>query len=211
MIPIAISKRTGDPPNEMSAPQRALGVATFSGHRGTGGPAELSALKRICRITLPICLCVSALAQLRCDGNSGPNGPQRPRVEINGHVWRVELATTRFARYRGLSGRGSVDGDEGMLFVYPQPKVLGFCMRECRIPLDIAFIDADLTIVRIHTMAIEPPGATEATYKAYSSDVPAQYALEVRAGELGHAKVKVGQKVTFLGTPPNPIHAERGD
>jgi len=166
--------------------------------------------RRITRVLLAACLCASALMAVRCNRTSG-QGPQRPRIEINGHLWRVELATTRAARYLGLSGRGHLDSNQGMLFVYPQPRVLAFCMRKCSFPLDIAFIDADLKIVRIHTMAVEPPGATEATYASYSSDVPAQYALEVRSGELGRAEVDVGQKVKFLGTPPNPLHAEYGD
>ena len=92
-----------------------------------------------------------------------------------------------------------------MLFVYPKPDVLEFCMRDCEIPLDIAFISAEMTVVRILTMPVE---ADRAGAVRYSSQTPAQYALEVRAGELAKAQVKVGQTVTFHGPLPNPALAE---
>ena len=164
-----------------------------------------SALNVRARQILAPCLCVLALTGLRCDRG---DEPQLPRVEINAHVWRVVPAMTRAARYRGLSGRRSLGRDEGMLFIFPQPKVLEFCMRDCQIALDIAFIDSDLEVVRIHTMAVEPDGVALKTYK---SDRPAMYALEVGAGELGRAKVKVGQKVTFLGPMPQASLAERDE
>ena len=156
---------------------------------------------------LVLCLCVLAVAQLRCDRGNG-TAPTLPRVEINGHVWRVEPATTRAGRYRGLAGRASLDDDRGMLFIYPQPDVLEFCMRGCEIPLDIAFIDQGLRVVRIQTMPVEPSRAGTVTY---SSEQPAMYALEVGAGQLDLAKVRVGQKVTFLGPMPGADLAERGE
>ena len=173
--------------------------------RGDGYFEPMTHRVRIRTAIVVPCLCILAVAQVQCDRGDGTGGPQLPRVEINGHVWRVETATTRATRYQGLAGRGPLDADRGMLFIYPQPDVLGFCMRGCYIPLDIAFIDGDLRVVRIHTMAVEPGREGTVTY---SSDQPAMYALEVGAGELARAKVRVGQKVTFLGPMPNPDLAE---
>jgi len=158
------------------------------------------------RAVLTACLCISALTAVRC--NADGKVPRRPRVEINGHTWRVETATTRAARQLGLSFRKFLDRDSGMLFIYPEPEVLDFCMRDCEIPLDIAFINADLEVVRIHTMAVEPDRAGRTFY---SSDTPAQYALEVPAGDLAKAKVAVGQKVTFSGPMPNPALVESSE
>ncbi len=80
-------------------------------------------------------------------------------------------------RHRGLAGRTDVPSNSGMLFLFPEAKVRKFWMRGCLIPLDIAFLDADHRIVKMHTMLAEPD---QAGRKTYSSDVPAQYALEVR-------------------------------
>ena len=142
-----------------------------------------------------------------CHGCGGRKVPERPRVTINGRSWRVELAVTPGARYKGLSDRPKVPAETGMLFIYPAPQVLDFCMRDCLAPLDIAFIGADMRVVGTHTMPVEPYGFDE---KTYSSDTPVQYALEVAAGELAAAGVKPGDKVVFSADVPPAAKAEPG-
>jgi uncharacterized membrane protein (UPF0127 family) len=115
-------------------------------------------------------------------------------VTIRGRTWRVELAVTGDQRYRGLSGRKELASDAGMLFIFPREQVREFCMRDCFIPLDIAFIDSDLRVVMLHTMAVEPDRVGRVPY---GSEVPAQYALEVPAGALEAAGVQVGDRVEF--------------
>lgn len=173
----------------------------------TGNTLRPNAARFGCKLILSAALCALALTAVRCQRNGGPADPKLPGVEINGHVWRVELATTRLARHRGLSFRRHLDSETGMLFVYPEADVLDFCMRDCEVPLDIAFIAADLRVVAMHTMAVEPDRLGRVPY---SSGRPVQYALEVPAGELVRAEVKVGQKVTFLGSLPEPSRAEPG-
>lgn len=87
-----------------------------------------------------------------------------------------------------------------MLFLYPSERVLEFCMRDCLIPLDIAFLSADLRVVRMHTMEVEPDMAGQIVY---ASDSPAQYALEVGAGELAAAGVRVGDRAVFSPSVPS--------
>ncbi len=94
-----------------------------------------------------------------------------------------------------------------MLFIYPQPRILNFCMRGCVIPLDIAFIGADFRVVAIHTMAVEPDHLGRVSY---SSSLPAQFALELPAGSLGRAGVRVGDKVIFAGNIPEAAKAQAG-
>ena len=136
-----------------------------------------------------------------------------PRVIINGETWYVDLATTPDERARGLSGRARLSEDVGMLFIYPSPRVLEFCMRGCLVPLDIAFIDADFRIVKIHTMQVEPDLAGHATRMrrvSYSSVRPARYALEVAGGSLRRAGVRVGDKAIFFGDIPEAAKAAPG-
>ena len=130
-----------------------------------------------------------------------------PAVTLGSRRWLVDLATTRQQRYTGLSERQHLGENVGMLFIYPQPKVLEFCMRGCYIPLDIAFLDADRRVVAMHTMAVEPDLAGRAVY---SSDVPAQYALEVGAGQLARAGVHLGDRADFSPAIPPPAKAEPG-
>lgn len=128
-------------------------------------------------------------------------------VTIRGQSWQVELATTAEQRYQGFSDRKDLPAGRGMLFIYPQPRVLDFCMRFCLIPLDIAFIGPDMRVVRMCTMEVEPYGRDT---KLYGSEVPAQYALEVPKGALAAAGVKVGDKVEFSSNMPSAAKAEPG-
>ena len=130
-----------------------------------------------------------------------------PAATINGRTWLVDVANTPAQRYRGLSGRSVVPPGTGMLFMYPQPQRLEFCMRGCPMDLDIAFIGADMRVVRVHTMRAEADLAGRAIY---ASEQPAQFALEVAAGELGRADVTVGSKVAFGRQVPLPAKAEPG-
>lgn len=143
---------------------------------------------------------LAALALSGCRQDS----PIPPQVVINGHVWYVDVASTDEQRYRGLSGRASLSDNAGMLFVFQQPCVLHFCMRQCLIPLDIAFIGPDLRVVSTHTMAVEPDGLGRVTY---SSQAPAQWALETPAGSLAAAGVRVGDPVTLKGNIVPPAKA----
>ena len=109
----------------------------------------------------------------------------------------VDVASTNQQRYQGLSGKPVLPDNVGMLFVYRQPKVLDFCMRGCPIPIDIAFIGADMRVDKTYQMKPEPPDWVGS--EDYCSDQPAQYALEVAGGVLEQAGVKQGDHVLFLG------------
>ena len=94
-----------------------------------------------------------------------------------------------------------------MLFMYPKAATRTYCMRGCLIPLDIAFIDSDLRIVKIYTMAVE---RDRGGLVAYSSHAAAQYVLEVSAGAFGRNGVVQGTKVVFLGNIPPATKADAG-
>ena len=168
---------------------------------GMGNQTSVSRARHLCLVLVG----VAALSATSCRRSALPSSAPLPRVEINGRTWRVEVASTRQQRYVGLSGRTSLTSDEGMLFVYPSASVLEFCMRGCVIPLDIAFVGSDMSVVSVQTMAVEPDLVGRSVYR---SGAPAQYALEVSAGALGRAGVRVGDKVRLLGEMPAAAKAQ---
>lgn len=108
----------------------------------------------------------------------------------------VELATTDEQRALGLMERRTFGDSAGMLFTYPadQPGTAGFWMFRTRIPLDIAFIDAEGVVRAVRRM--EPCTASMAQgCPTYTPDVPYRYALEVNAGALERWGVAVGSRV----------------
>ena len=113
------------------------------------------------------------------------------QVVVKGHDLTIELATTPEARSCGLSLRDSLPANRGMLFVYADPKILTFWMKNTRIPLSIAFIDANGRIVGIQKMNPFP------TTTVYASPVPALYALEVNQGWFEENGVGVGDVLEF--------------
>lgn len=140
-----------------------------------------------------------------CDQDPDRPKPAAPRVKIRRKTWFVDMAMTQEQRYTGMSWRREIADDVGMLFVYPHEQVLEFCMRDCYVPLDIAFLDSQRRVVRMQTMRVEPDPAGQITY---SSVVEAQYALEVAGGSLARAGVQIGDTVTFLGDVPPTAKAE---
>ena len=131
--------------------------------------------------------------------DSLPIGP--PEVAIGETIFDVELALDESTRRRGLGGRTELAGDAGMLFTFTSERVVRFHMLDCRIPLDVAFIGADLTIVEIRTMQVEPDPAKPQAY--YPSRFPALYALEVPAGTFDRLGIKPGATVRLLGEARN--------
>ena len=92
------------------------------------------------------------------------------------------------ARSCGLALRDSLPQNRGMLFVYAEPEVLTFWMKNTRMPLDIAiaFIDAAGRVVGIRKMNPFP------TTTAYESPVPALYALAANQGWFEESGVGIG-------------------
>ncbi len=119
-----------------------------------------------------------------------------PVVRIGDREWTVETARTARRRYDGLSGRSDIPPDRGMLFIYPEPRIIRLCMRDCAHPLDAVFIGADMRVVCTAAMRVEPDCAGR---RVYTSERPAVYALEVRGGTVAAAGIARGDAVRFAG------------
>ncbi len=101
---------------------------------------------------------------------------------------KVELASDDTQHSKGLSGRGSLCDDHGMLFIFEDDITSGFWMKDTSIPLSIAFISENGTIIDIQDM--EPY-----SLKSHSPGVPYRYALEVNQGFFLENGVDVGDIV----------------
>ena len=97
-----------------------------------------------------------------------------------------------------------------MIFVLTEPTWLEFVMRDCLIPLDLIYLDAEGRIVSVHTMRPEAPRRSdelpgdamrEFNYTArltpYPSGSPAQFAIEVQAGTSEALGLRPGYIIRF--------------
>lgn len=128
--------------------------------------------------------------------------PSREIVTINGETFQLELATDHHARTRGLMERAEIPADGGMLFIFPNEQTRAFWMGNCLTDIDVIFLTANGRVTSVHEMKAEPPrapGESLAEYEArmprYSSERPAMFAIELRAGSLDRLGVKPGDRI----------------
>ena len=113
------------------------------------------------------------------------------KVKIHNKTYTFELAETKQERSKGLMFRKELAPDSGMFFIFNKPDYLTFYMKHTIIPLDIAFIDQNLTIVDIRKL--HPLDTTFVTSKA-----KAIYALEVNRGFFQRVGLKPGDKIELI-------------
>ena len=115
-------------------------------------------------------------------------------VVLAGQTFTVELAYRVHTRERGLMYRTELPPDHGMLFLFRRPDLRSFYMKNCRIDLDLLYLNPDGTIAEMFAMTYPRPGQ-EIPY--YPGTVPAQYALELPAGTIQRLNLKPGDPVTL--------------
>ena len=131
-------------------------------------------------------------------------GPASVALDLAGERFHVELAADDLARFRGLSGRRHITRNSGMLFAYRRPEPRTFVMRDCLVPIDIAFLDSEGRVLAIHSMEVEPsrrPGESLFEYanrlRPYTSGAPSQFVVETAGGRLVEVGLRVGDRVVF--------------
>ena len=151
-------------------------------------------------------LAAIALACTESESPPPPPGeaPESLWVEIAGEPFELELALDAASRHEGLSGRLSIEPNGGMLFVNTVESPRAMVMRDCGIPLDVAFLDFSGEVVAIHEMRPElprRPGESRREYESrlrvYRSAAPAGFAIETAGGRLDEIGLRVGDRVVF--------------
>lgn len=117
---------------------------------------------------------------------------QGSSVAINNHTYTVRVADTPALRAKGLSGTPSLPKQEGMLFVFSDATRSCFWMKDMRYSLDMIWLDANKKIVYM-AQSVTP----QSFPNSYCTATPAQYVLELNAGEAKHANMRIGQQFSF--------------
>lgn len=112
-------------------------------------------------------------------------------ITIGDHTLQAEVVSTFATRAQGLMYREELAADQGMLFVFADDQLRNFWMRNTRIPLSIAYLDADQRIINILDM--EPFDES-----LYPSAAPARYALEVNQGWFAERGIVAGDLVELI-------------
>jgi len=159
-------------------------------------PPPAPGAERLRSIALPFVFVLFIVACAR-----DAEGPPRPVVTVEQGDARasvtVELAVTPQQRAQGLMYRRALDPDAGMLFIFPADSRTGFWMRNTYIPLDIAYISADLVVIDIRQ-------GTPLDDTILTPSGPYRYVLEVNRGWFAANGLGVGARVTL---PPGLLPA----
>lgn len=112
-------------------------------------------------------------------------------VCFESNCFEVEVSDNVMERTQGLMFRNSLDENKGMLFIFPEPGIYGFWMKNTLIPLDIIWINSNLEVVYI-SKNTQP---CQDTCNSIILDKESLYVLEINANLTDKYSIKVGDKV----------------
>ncbi len=119
------------------------------------------------------------------------------KICFSDHCFIAEVAKTKAQRTKGLMFRENLPSNRAMLFVFEQPGIHNFWMKNCQIPLDIIWLDENYKVVAIK--ANNQP-CVKGDCPSIQSNVLAKYALEISAGLASQIGLAEGSYFT-LQTP----------
>jgi len=137
----------------------------------------------------------------------GEQAPAASRVSFgqvvmpSGRILQVEIADTPEAWARGYMFRASISDNEGMVFLMDRADFHSFWMKNCKVPLDILWMDETWRVVHLEQNL--PPCAKEPC-PSYVPMQASRYVLEVRGGLAGREGLRLGSHIIYTGPPARP-------
>jgi uncharacterized membrane protein (UPF0127 family) len=130
-----------------------------------------------------------------CQVSQAQIGPQldlqRIKLTAGMHLIDAQVAASPAQRATGLMLRGDMPQTEGMLFVFEQPEVQCFWMKNTLLPLTAAFVANDGTIVNLADMQPQ-------TTNPHCSTQAVRYVLEMNQGWFNKKGIKAGFKLSGM-------------
>jgi len=134
--------------------------------------------------------CCAAAGTSFAQAASPTQAQQLPSTQLRAgmHLIKAEVAKTFEQRQIGLMHRAQLPQNEGMLFVFEEAHPQCFWMKNTLIPLSIAFVADDGTVVN---MADMKPMSEQSKCSAK----PVRYALEMNQGWFAKRGIKAGSQL----------------
>lgn len=126
--------------------------------------------------------------------------PITAKAKIGGELIQLEVAKTPQQQALGLMYRTDLADDRGMLFPFAQPRVVGFWMKNCKMPLDMIFLRDDVVkAIQVNALPCE-----QEPCPTYGPDIPVDRVIELRGGRSQELGLKVGDRIpiNFLNSQP---------
>lgn len=153
-------------------------------------------------ITLISLFCVACQADsdsnhsyASADSNDRQQTLPEASATLAGQELTIMLARTFDEKATGLMYYDFLAENHGMLFVYQTPRTMSFWMKNTKIPLDLVFFSDTLEITEWIENMQPGYGKPENLLPRYTSQSPAQYALELPAGSIVRLGLKTGDRL----------------
>jgi uncharacterized membrane protein (UPF0127 family) len=108
----------------------------------------------------------------------------------------AEIKVTAADLTRGMMYRTELAPDRGMLFVHSVAKKYPYWMANCKIPLDIVWMNLQKEVVEISANTPPCPSGGQ-DCPTYGGNFDASWVLELGGGEAAKHKVAVGSRIQF--------------
>ncbi len=110
----------------------------------------------------------------------------------------LEFAQTPYELEHGLSDRPSLPEQSGLLFIFREPGLYNFWMKDMHFPLDIFWINSAHQVI-----AIDENVAPSTYPHTFAPPSPVLYVLEANAGFASTYNVAIGDSLQISGGWPN--------
>ena len=124
-----------------------------------------------------------------------PKNKLGTQLKVGQTTVAVEIRGDDAGRALGLSGRDGLGNDEGVLFVFDQPAVHEFWMKDMNFPLDFIWINNGRVVDLHERVLVSEAGLPPMTVRPKK---PVNWVLEVNSGWVEQHQVKIGDPVKML-------------
>lgn len=114
----------------------------------------------------------------------------------SGQVVTAELMISAAEREMGLMFRPSLPDDRVLLFVFRENRRHSIWMKNCKFPIDIVWLDGAGKVVDLNEN-VPPCPKDEDDCPTYTPFRPAEYVVEMNAGQAKKHKVQGGAVLQF--------------
>lgn len=118
----------------------------------------------------------------------------------SGAEFALEIAADDATRRRGYMFREHVGPREGMLFLFERDERRPFWMKNCKVALDIVWLDAELRVV--HIAHAQPPCPAEGECVPVQPMRVARHVVEFAGGTARAVGLEIGDRIEVLSEPP---------
>ncbi|MGL5083817.1 MAG: DUF192 domain-containing protein [Microcoleaceae cyanobacterium] len=123
--------------------------------------------------------------------------PITAQANINGQRIQLEVTKTPQQQALGLMYRTELPDNRGMLFAFDPPRVVGFWMKNCKIPLDMIFLRNGV----VRGIQVNAPPCITEPCPTYGTDELIDQVIEVRGGWTQKFGLQIGDTIQIENLP----------